>query len=246
MEGTEPANTHGQRALIDLRQRIVEGALPGGTRLYEVALADELGISRTPVREAMSRLAEEGLLERVRSGGFVVRSFALTEVIDTIELRGILEGTAARFAAERGVPEARMAPMREVLRQLDALFAPEVEVVDLDRYGDLNAEFHRGLAGLSGSAVIEAEIARVTRLPFASPSAFLPERTQIDAFRRTLAPAQAQHQALIEAITNREGARAEALAREHARAARVNVEAIFAADPGRIQRPMPGRGLIQG
>jgi GntR family transcriptional regulator, vanillate catabolism transcriptional regulator len=246
MEGTEPANTHGQRALIDLRQRIVEGALPGGTRLYEVALADELGISRTPVREAMSRLAEEGLLERVRSGGFIVRSFALTEVIDTIELRGILEGTAARFAAERGVTEARMAPMREVLRQLDALFAPEVEVVDLDRYGDLNAEFHRGLAGLSGSAVIEAEIARVTRLPFASPSAFLPERTQIDAFRRTLAPAQAQHQALIEAITNREGARAEALAREHARAARVNVEAIFAADPGRIQRPMPGRGLIQG
>jgi GntR family transcriptional regulator, vanillate catabolism transcriptional regulator len=246
MDGPGPANTHGQRALIDLRQRIVEGALPGGTRLYEVALAEDLGISRTPVREAMSRLAEEGLLERVRSGGFIVRSFALVEVIDTIELRGILEGTAARFAAERGVSEDRMAQMRAILRDLDTLFAPEVEVVDLDRYGELNAEFHRALAALSGSAVIEAEIARVTRLPFASPSAFLPDRSQIDAFRRTLAPAQAQHHALVEAIANREGARAEALAREHARAARVNVEAIFAADPGRNLRPVPGRGLIQG
>lgn len=246
MDGHEPAATHGQRALIDLRQRIVDGTLPGGTRLYEVALAKDLGISRTPVREAMSRLAEEGLLERVRSGGFIVRSFALAEVIDTIELRGILEGTAARFAAERGVPADRMARMRALLAELDALFLVGADTVALDRYGDLNAQFHRGLAALSGSAVIEAEIARVTRLPFASPSAFVPERPQIDTFRRTLASAQAQHHALIEAIAQNEGTRAEALAREHARAARFNVEAIFSADPLRRLRPVPGRGLIQG
>ncbi len=73
-----PANTatqsHTLRAVIELRQRILSGELAGGTRLLEVAMAEELEISRTPVREAMSRLAEEGLLERSKGGGFLVRS----------------------------------------------------------------------------------------------------------------------------------------------------------------------------
>ena len=60
----ERGSTHAKRAAYDLRQRILKGEMPGGTRLYEVALADEMAISRTPVREAMSRLAEEGLLGR--------------------------------------------------------------------------------------------------------------------------------------------------------------------------------------
>ena len=72
-------------------------------------LAKEFSISRTPIREALSRLAEEGLLERARGGGFVVRSFAIADVLDMIELRGVLEGTAARLAAERGVSAAKLA-----------------------------------------------------------------------------------------------------------------------------------------
>jgi len=100
---TDAASTHTLRARIEVRERILRGDLPGGTRLFEVALAEDLGISRTPVREAMSRLVEEGLLERVRGGGFTVRRFALADVIDTIELRGVLEGTAARLGAERGL-----------------------------------------------------------------------------------------------------------------------------------------------
>lgn len=88
----EGARTHALRAQIALRQRILNGDYPGGTRLYEVSLAEELAVSRTPVREALSRLAEEGLLVRTRSGGFVVRSFAVADVLDMIELRGVLEG----------------------------------------------------------------------------------------------------------------------------------------------------------
>ncbi len=71
-------------------------------RLFEVSLAETLEISRTPVREALSRLAEEGLLDRLPNGGFVVRRFGYEDVIDSIELRGVMEGTAARLAAERG------------------------------------------------------------------------------------------------------------------------------------------------
>ena len=72
-------NNHTMRALTELRQRILSGELQGGARLLEVPLAEMLQISRTPVREAMSRLAEEGLLDRVRSGGFVVRSFGFAD-----------------------------------------------------------------------------------------------------------------------------------------------------------------------
>src|SRR5690554_4658921 len=96
------SRTHAMRAVIELREKIVSGEIPGGTRLFEVSMAESLNISRTPVREAMSRLAEEGLLDRARGGGFTVRTFGFADVVDAIELRGVLEGTAARLAAERG------------------------------------------------------------------------------------------------------------------------------------------------
>ncbi len=239
------ARTHATRALIDLRQRILSGGLAGGTRLFEVPLAEELDISRTPLREALSRLAAEGLLDRAPGGGFVVRSFALADVIDTIELRGVLEGTAARLAAERGVAPERMQALRGILARLDECFGEGPDDVDFESYSDLNTEFHAAIAELAGSAVLSREIARVTRLPFASPSAFLPDSTRLDAFRRTLSPAQEQHRALVEAIGNREGTRAEMIAREHARAARRNVEYIFATDPG-LKADVPGLALITG
>jgi GntR family transcriptional regulator of vanillate catabolism len=228
---------------VELRKQILSGALPGGTRLFEVTLAEALDISRTPVREALGRLAEEGLLERVAGGGFAVRSFGFADVIDAIELRGVLEGTAARLAAERGVPEARMAAFRDIVTRLDRIFAAGPDAVDLDAYADLNAEFHAALAALAGSDILRREIERAVRLPFASPSAFTPDKAGIAAFRRSLTVAQAQHRALAEAIAGREGARAEALAREHAKIARSNLEYILAEDRSLIGR-VPGLALV--
>lgn len=229
--------------MIALRQRILSGQLAGGTRLFEVALAEDLEISRTPIRAALSHLAEEGLLERVRGGGFVVRSFALADVVDTIELRGVLEGTAARLAAERGVSPDRLDEIGAIVTRLDDCLNVPMEYIDLDQYSRLNTQFHAALSALAGSAVIQREIERVTRLPFASPSAFLADHHQIDRFRRTLPPAQEQHRALIEAIVAREGARAESIAREHARAARRNVEYLFRGDPVR-RAALPSMALI--
>lgn len=240
MDNANLAKTHAARALIELRQRILGGAIPGGTRLLEVALAEDLKISRTPIREAMSRLAEEGLLDRANGGGFVVRSFAYSDVLDTIELRGVLEGTAARLAAERGVAPEAMKSMRALLELLDGCFA---YYVDFERYSDLNSQFHRALSTLAGSAVIEREIDRVTRLPFASPSAFVADQGGIDALGRSLTLAQEQHRALVDAISAREGARAEAIAREHARMARRNVEYLFHASP-KVASQMSGLALI--
>nr|WP_249138894.1 GntR family transcriptional regulator [Actibacterium sp. MT2.3-13A] len=227
-----------------MRQRILSGAFAGGTRLFEVALAEELQISRTPVRAAMSRLAEEGLLERVRNGGFVVRSFAYADVLDTIELRGVLEGTAARLAAERGVTEAKLREINDILTRLDACFGAAPGAVDFVSYSDLNGRYHEALSRLADSLTIEREIARVTHLPFASPSAFLPTGLKPEAFGRSLRIAQAQHRAIVEAIAAREGTRAEALAREHARAGRENLARIFAGDRD-VASAMPALALVE-
>lgn len=222
--------THAMRAMFELRQRILQGKIAGGTRLLEVALAEELKISRTPIREAMSRLAEEGLLERGRSGGFVVRSFSFSDAVDAIELRGVLEGMAARLAAERGADAVRMADIRATVAELDACFTPETGDVEFEAYSRLNAQFHTQLAGLSGSKIIRQEVERATRLPFASPSAFLPDETDVVHFKRSLATGQEQHRAIVDAIAAKEGARAAALLQEHARAARQNLELAFLND----------------
>jgi GntR family transcriptional regulator, vanillate catabolism transcriptional regulator len=218
------------KAVIELRSRIMTGRLAGGTRLLEVQLADELDLSRTPIREAMSRLAEEGLLERSGSGGFRVRTFPPADVVDTIELRGLLEGAAARRAAERGAGAANLLRLEVLLSGLDACFGSSIDDVDLDRYSDLNSQFHALVAQSSGSVVLLREIDRVSRLPFAAPSAFLTGDRRLTTIRRSLWVAQEQHRALVEAISARQGGRAEAIAREHARAAQRNVEHLLASD----------------
>jgi GntR family transcriptional regulator, vanillate catabolism transcriptional regulator len=238
------SETHTTRAMNELRQRILNGALAGGTRLLEVPLAEELGISRTPIREAMSRLVEEGLLDRARSGGFVVRSFRFQDVVDAIELRGVLEGTAARLAAERGADPLALARIRKTLENLDNCFGVTFNDVDLEGYTAHNAEFHDRLAGLAGSELLRREIERVTHLPFASPSAFLPDKAYVSTFRRSLAFHQDQHWAIVGAIEAREGARAEAIAREHARAARIDLEHAIAEHRGLIGG-LPGLALVK-
>lgn len=237
------SRTHAMRALVELRKRILAGELAGGTRLFEVPLAEALQISRTPVREAMARLADEGLLDRARGGGFAVRTFGLADVVDAIELRGVIEGTAARLAAERGVDPAALERIAGVVARLDHCFAEMPDCLDFEGYSELNVEFHHQLAGLAGSEVIRREVERVTRLPFASPSAFLLDRADIAVFQRTMETAQQQHRELVAAIAAREGTRAEALAREHARTARRNLDYVLEEDRSLIGH-LPGLALV--
>jgi GntR family transcriptional regulator of vanillate catabolism len=165
--------TQAVRAQRQLRESILAGDLPAGARLLEVPLAERLAISRTPIRDALARLAEEGLLDRVRGGGFVVRTFSLGDVFDAIELRGVLEGTAARLAAERGAQPARLNVLAGVVVALDSALSSRGGEFDMELYTELNERFHELLWDLAGSAIVQREIARVARLPFGSPSSFL-------------------------------------------------------------------------
>ncbi len=229
------------RALIELRSLILNGTFDAGHRLAETSLADRLGLSRTPLRQAMDRLVDEGLLERIETGGCRVARFTLDDIMDAIELRGVLEGTAARLAAERGIVPDLGVRMNEVLNELDRAVAPEH--LNFAEYVRLNAEFHDLLARLAGSSIVAREVERAYRLPAASPTAFLQGQELIPDFRATLRRAQLQHRSIFGAIEAREGARAEALTREHARLARSNLKYVIQETPG-LAEQVPGLALV--
>ncbi|TMM51325.1 GntR family transcriptional regulator [Sulfitobacter sabulilitoris] len=230
------------KALFGLRSLVLGGAFLGDKRLSEVAVAKQLGVSRTPLRQAMDRLVSEGLLERIETGGCRVAIFTKQDITDAIEIRGVMEGTAAKMAAERGADPLLTAQANDALDRIDIALAPRGRI-DFDLYVRQNARFHNLLGRLAGSGLIERELERMNRLPLASPSAFLIEQAGIPDFQESLRYAQRQHRAILEAITNREGSRAEALTREHARLALTNFDYLTKHRP-EATKGVPGLALV--
>ncbi len=211
-----------KQALYQLRSRLVSGELVGGTKLRASHLAGEMGISRTPIGEALIKLEGEGLLIRDKSG-FTVRSFKLDEVFDAIDLRGILEGAALQKAAEKGVSESSIENLKILLADLDQVIA-DGNVADYDQ---LNLDFHRQITHLCNSDILIAEIERSYRLPFAGPSAFPTAKNDTRRFRASLTIGQEHHHQMVSALSHREGARSFSLMTEHARLAHENVRAAI-------------------
>lgn len=213
---------HWKTALYDLRSKIVSGELIGGTKLRASHLAEQMGISRTPISEALIKLEGEGLLVRDKSG-FTVRSFALNEVLDAIDLRGLLEGAAVQKAAERGVSDAELQHLKQMLLDIDNA----IEQGDVAEYDHMNIAFHHRLTELSDSDILIAEVQRSYRFPFAGPSAFPTQQSDSERFRSSLIIGQLHHQQIVSAVANHQGARAYALMIEHARLAHDNVHAAI-------------------
>jgi len=208
------------RAQLALRDMILSGSLRSGERISELQAVEITGVSRTPVRLALVRLEDEGLLQAIPSGGFMVKAFSERDILDSIELRGTLEGLAARFAAERGASARSLEPLKECLADLDRLVRQDpVSVEAFSAYVTMNARFHALLTELSGSAPVVRQIDRVASMPFASPSAFVMAQSALPEAHTILLVGQEHHRIVVDAIENREGARAEAIMREHARLA---------------------------
>lgn len=214
------------KAQLRLRELILAGELPSGARITELAIVEKLGVSRTPIRAALMRLEQEGLLEALVNGGYVVRIFTERDVSEAIELRGTLEGLLVRLAAERGANAFLLSEARACLGEIDVVLSQLA--LDDDaflRYVTLNQKFHNLLSEMAGSAVIARELDRVVKLPFASPSAFVVLQANSPQSRDMLIVAQDQHRQVLDAIEQGEGARAEAIMREHSRIAQRNLQA---------------------
>jgi GntR family transcriptional regulator, vanillate catabolism transcriptional regulator len=244
VDQARPAQSQTVKALLSLRDLILTGELAVGERLSELAIVERLGVSRTPVRAALIRLEEEGLVEAIRSGGFVVRAFSENDIYDAIELRGTLEGLAARLAAERGACPVKLAEMKDCVAAIDTLFSADDMDADLfSGYVRLNAQFHQLLLELADSAPVARQIERVLNLPFASPSAFVIAQADLPESRFLLRIAQDHHRSVVDAIEMRQGERAESLMREHARLAQRNLQ--YALRDSERRGRVPGGVLLE-
>jgi GntR family transcriptional regulator, vanillate catabolism transcriptional regulator len=233
--------TQMMRALLSLREQILSGEFKPGDRMSELPLVERLGVSRTPLRLALASLEHEGLLRGLPAGGYVVREFTRADIRDAIELRGVIEGTAARFAAERGASRRDLRALRTINESVEPLVR-RADYESFERFVALNEAFHTRLLKMAESPLLERTLEGVLSLPFASPSALVLQHAQLPESREILVVAHRHHVGLTEAITQREGARADSIGREHARLSLTNLEIVLS-HRGLLEE-VPGASLL--
>lgn len=212
-----PIPTQSRRAFGMVRTLLLNGAFGPGEWLSEPRLCDQLGVSRTPIRAALTQLEFEGLLERREIGGFQVRQFTVGDVEDTVKTRASLEALAVRRAIHLGVEPGLLLKARELLGCMDDILSgSKLDAFSLNTYAARNRTFHALLAEMSGSDVVRRHLDHLVRSHFGDPSAFVLARQALPDARMAFLIAQEHHKQIVDAISLRECARAEALIAEHA------------------------------
>jgi len=185
-----------------LRQALLQSKFPAGERLIETQLAEMLGVSRTPVREALSKLEAEGLVEAAPSGGVIVRDLQ-AELAEIYGLRQRLEGYAAALAATR-ITEAELAELDAVRQQAFAM----IDQPSPEKRAALNNRFHSLLTEASHSP-------RLVRLVNDFRDYFLTPEIILYYDRATGVRQHEQHREIVEALRSHDAARCEQLVKDH-------------------------------
>ncbi|MCG5226891.1 GntR family transcriptional regulator [Acinetobacter pittii] len=207
----------GQQVLLKLRKMIISGELEGGARIAEIPTAELLGVSRQPVRIAFRLLEQEGLLIKNPTRGYTVREISEQLVHDALEVRGVLEGLAAKTMAEQGLSEEQKKTLQHCIQETEKLFNETDEFGDaeLERYHYFNVIFHDTIIeGAQNVALIQA-LAKNNQLPMASAQAITYDQNQALSEYRRLHYAHLQHCSIFDALVHRQAGRAETLMREH-------------------------------
>ena len=198
----------------ELRGLILRGDFKAGERITETAAADRLGVSRTPVRLALSILEHENLVEGETNKGFWVREFTVEDYENTLAVRATMDGMAARLAAQNGLAPVVDTTLSKVIEGCDILLEKKrFDSDDLQVYARWNSIFHETVARASGNMPLERLLDRDMPLRFRSARLIFPFDT--DMARELVRRSHDDHISILEAIRNGEGTRAEALMREH-------------------------------
>jgi GntR family transcriptional regulator, vanillate catabolism transcriptional regulator len=231
-------NNQQTRALVRIREMILQGKLAAGQRVAEAPLAERLGMSRTPVRQALPVLAQEGLLIEHGTRGYVVKTISTADIVDALDLRGVMEGLAARRLAERGVSRGFFDALRLCLADGDRIFSKgHMQESDEALYADMNARFHDLIIREARSPMIEQALERNARIPFVGPQTLAFDKTSLDRMYDLLLYAHRQHHIIVAAIERGESARVEALMREHTNPVKDSLNLTCGRTPRRPSNP---------
>lgn len=224
--------TRTSKIVYDLSQDILRGELPPNATLVEEQLAARFSVSRTPIRQALSVLHDEGLLQK--SGrSFRVRQFGPKEMLDAIEVRGVLEGLAAREVTEHKIGtrvvrelELCLSEAEEVIKAMESTGLDEDLVF---QYFALNSRFHSTITHGAQNDALTGALEVVNRVPFVSAGTLARHKPKLggkDEERelRYFVFGHMQHREITDAIRAGQGARAEKLMSEHAQLAVRNID----------------------
>lgn len=198
-----------ERAYTQIRGLILSGELPAGSQLGEEALAERCGVSRTPVRDALRRLEADLLVKRNESQRSFVAGWSLDDVTDSFELRAMLEGHAARRAAER-MSDERMSSLRETNRRIGQ--AVRGTPPNVAAFLEHNRVFHALILEAANSPRLAALLGTLIEQPVVW-------RTAHHYGRDALLRSHGEHEELLAAFARRDGAWAEAVMAAHIRRA---------------------------
>jgi DNA-binding GntR family transcriptional regulator len=213
-----------RRALVDklamqLQVRVLDGDLAPGTRLRQEALAEEFGVSRTPIREALRKLQASGLIELRPNRGALVRGLTPREIRDAYAVRAELEGLAAEVAALR-IDQAQLERLHRAQGQFREALGRmrsgtrngrrRLSERDIEAWGNANDEFHQTIQAAAGNGVLVATLGHLHRsFPRGLSRLVLRESTSL------LETNVSEHQAVLEAIERNDPAAARTLMQQH-------------------------------
>lgn len=218
-----------------VRDDILAGRWSGGDRLREEDLAADAGVSRTPVREALRRLAAEGLVRYERNRGATVQSWSVHDLDEIFGLRSVLEPWAARLAAEAG--RVDVDALADLADRMDKTVTGRG--VDVDRLTELNNRFHAMVLAGSGNGRLGGVVTGIVQVPLVWRTF---SRYSGDALRRSLT----HHHEIVDALRARDGDWAEAVMRSHVRAAWTSLRAPLGAGVGEVAPEVPEGGTPTG
>jgi DNA-binding GntR family transcriptional regulator len=182
------------KAYHTIRDAIRDGTYQPGTQLREEQLAAEIGVSRTPIRDALRRLLADGLVETRRNYGTFVTDLTPAELLEVFEIRALLEGYAARKAAEQ-ITDEEVAELERLADAMEAIAGSDDE--RMDSFSRLNREFHLVIARASRSRRLEKMLAQMFEIPLEPLKQYRLHRLiNINRSNR-------QHREIIEALRER-------------------------------------------
>lgn len=194
------AENREQRAIAGLKRLIGDGSLQPGSRIPENAVAQSLGLSRTPMRSALKSLEAENWVVRNSGGGYFVREYTLRDVIDMIRLRSSMEKLVIRLAAERGARASDINELERLARAMDEACQPDIYSPEkFELLKELDSEFRKRILQLADSALVTSILMRTVSLPFIG-LAGLDFATLSKEMRDNLRKSIAYYHAIIEAI----------------------------------------------